>query len=418
MLISARLTHKISAGGIQSERAASPSHPQNVKLKPSSTVSIAVPTGGLLFLGAGASKPFGPPTMPEYPNLFRNFLEQREPSLLQVYDGLRDVLRAFPEGNDLEALYSILQDLKDPQKGILNPAVAYQLSAVKNLSVNEVIEVLGSSKLGQSAALLSLLEEFIHAACEIKDEAKLLRSYDQLLDGSTWSWSKKVPGGTMGIGGWGRTVTCRTNPPGWIPEVPIVTTNYDLAVERYLRYRQADVNDGFEKNPGGRVLLTPSVLRAETQSPAIKLIKLHGSIDWRKTADGEVILGEGRIGTVTRRWESIIGDAIVFPTRNKSTANRPFFELLSIFADFLREKQFWLVIGYSFRDENLRRLFLDTLGEERYLVVMSPHASRMVDTLRNEATPPTSREHIVPVDAEFGDPDGMKRLRDRLREGL
>jgi len=357
--------------------------------------------------------------MPEYPNLFRTFLEEEEPSLLQTYEGLRDVLKAFPEGNDLEALYSILQDLKDPQKGILNPAVAYQLSTAKNLIVSEVLEILGNSKPGESGPLLTLLEKFIHTACEIKDEPSLLRSYDELLGAGTWSWSWKQPGGgAVGTAAWERTVNCRTNPPGWIPEIPIVTTNYDLAVERYLRYRQADINDGFEKNPGGRVLLTPSVLRSETQSPAIKLVKLHGSIDWKMTADGEVMLAEGPVGTVTRRWERISGDAMVFPTRNKSAANRPFFELLSIFADLLREKQFWLVIGYSFRDENLRRLFLDTLGEQRYMVLMSPHASRKVDELRNEAAPPTSREHIVAIDAEFGNPEGMTKLRARIREGL
>jgi hypothetical protein len=189
-------------------------------------------------------------------------------------------------------------------------------------------------------------------------------------------------------------------------------------VERYLRHREADVNDGFEKNPGGRVLLTPSALRAESQSPAIKLVKLHGSIDWKKTADGEVMLAEGPVGTVTRRWERITGDAMVFPTRNKSASSRPFFELLSIFADMLRETQFWLVIGYSFRDESLRRLFLDTLGEQRYLVLMSPHASKLVDELRNEAQPPTSSDHIVAVDAEFGNADGMAKLRKRIHEGL
>src|SRR5207245_6814734 len=143
-------------------------------------------------------------------------------------------------------------------------------------------------------------------------------------------------------------------PQRYVPEIPVVTTNYDLAVERYLNYRQADFVDGFQRGPGGRYLLNPSVLRQQTETPSIKLVKLHGSIDWKRTADGSVVLGEGRAGTVTRRWERISGEAMVFPTRNKSALNRPFFELLSIFADFLRETEFWLVVGYSFRDEVLR----------------------------------------------------------------
>lgn len=370
-------------------------------------------------MGAGASKPFGPPTMPEYPDLFRGFLESRKPSLLETYESLRVVLGAFPQENDLEALYSILQDLNTPRMSILNPAVAYQLSVAKKASVSEMVEILGRSKLDHSADLLASLEEFIHSSSEITDEANLFRSYGELLDYGTWSWSRKQPGGgTIGTGAWHRTVDCRANPPGSIPEIPIVTTNYDLSAERYLRYRQADVNYGFEQNPGGRVLLTPSVLRGETQSAAIKLVKLHGSIDWKWTDDGEVMMAEGPVGTVTRRWETISGDAMVFPTRNKPASRRPFFDLLSIFADLLREKQFWLVIGYSFRDENLRRLFLDTLGGQRYMVVMSPRASDTVNSLRNEASPPTDAEHIVPVDAKFGTPEGMKKLRDRIHEGL
>src|SRR2546426_10839030 len=119
-----------------------------------------MPQAGLLFLGAGASKPFGPPTMPEYPDLFRGFLESRKPSLLETYESLRVVLGAFPQENDLEALYSILQDLNTPRMSILNPAVAYQLSVAKKASVNEMVEIISRSKLVTSTDRLSRHGEF------------------------------------------------------------------------------------------------------------------------------------------------------------------------------------------------------------------------------------------------------------------
>jgi hypothetical protein len=377
-----------------------------------------MPEGALLFLGAGASKLFGPPTMPEYPDLFRSFLETRNSHLVQVYDALRGVLKFFPEGNDLEALYSILQDLRTPHDNILNPAIAYQLSIARSLPPEDFVDILGSSALGEATDLLALLDEFILKSCEIKDEKTLLTSFGELFQVLGGTWWRKHDGGKSSTNAYHRTVTCRSNPPGWLPEIPVVTTNYDLAVERFLRYRQAEVVDGFLRGPGRRLLLYPGVLRQTPATPSIKLIKLHGSIDWKRTDDGSVTQSEERAGAMTRGWERISGEAMVFPTRNKASFSWPFFDLMSVFSDLLFETEFWLVIGYSFRDEVLRRRFLDALGEQRFIILLGPHASDLATKLRKEVTPATPPDHILAIEANFGTPAAMSLLEGLISEGI
>ena len=109
---------------------------------------------------------------------------------------------------------------------------------------------------------------------------------------------------------------------------------------------------------------------------------------------------------------------MVFPTRNKASFSWPFFDLMSVFSDLLDETQFWLVVGYSFRDEVLRRRFLDALGEQRFMILLGPHASDLATKLRREVTPLTPQDHILAINANFGTTEAMNLLQGLISEGL
>jgi hypothetical protein len=127
-------------------------------------------------------------------------------------------------------------------------------------------------------------------------------------------------------------------------------------------------------------------------SKGIRLLKLHGSVNWnwqaaprfdhslsmeRKVLEtpspnaGE----EDLIGTAARRHEL----AVLFGGRNKLTAEGPFLDLLMRFRDDLFAKNSLVVIGYSFRDPHVNHYILRWLNASRYrrmCIVDAPRVSK------------------------------------------
>ena len=87
----------------------------------------------------------------------------------------------------------------------------------------------------------------------------------------------------------------------------------------------------------------------------MRLLKLHGSIDWCwKELPGE--RGEMPMLTVVQSFEPESerrAPALVFGARNKLKPNGPFLSLLSEFEDQLRASERLIVVGYSFRDDHI-----------------------------------------------------------------
>ena len=79
----------------------------------------------MIFLGAGASKPFGIPTLEEFSQDVIKQLEMMGHN--DVIERIQDSLREFDIQLDFESLYSVLEGLTDPEKSVKSagPLVAY-----------------------------------------------------------------------------------------------------------------------------------------------------------------------------------------------------------------------------------------------------------------------------------------------------
>ncbi len=371
----------------------------------------------MLFLGAGASKPFGLPTMKQYVNGFRRFIVSRDPSLEQAYDELVEILGFFPDGDDLEALYTMLQELQYPTRTLLNPASVYLLSNFGTQDIEEVFQIFAKSHYGRLAPLVALLEEYILKSCTIRDQDVLVETFSALYEVISKTWWFKSNGGKSGVSFYQDSVRAGTGLRTFFPAFPTVTTNYDLAVEIYLAQRKVEFEDGFRRGAGGVLSFDPSTLRRLTPG-SVSLLKLHGSIDWKRTDDGRIIKSLDRPGSKTVTLEKISGEAMVFPTSDKADLKWPFLDLTSAFLDVLRGTRLWLVIGYSFRDQILRRMFLENLTEQTRLILLSPRASTLVGELSEEIPSNLPSEVIAPVDAKFGTSEAMNQLAGLLEDGL
>lgn len=151
--------------------------------------------------------------------------------------------------------------------------------------------------------------------------------------------------------------------------VTIATLNYDLSIEQIATAREIRLTTGIE-----RWLETG---RWEWPSDGVRLLKLHGSINWMWD------LADHVDGHLPRETMCVIGDSpieggrpgVVFGQRGKLRAQGPFLGLLSELEKMMSDAQRLIVIGYSFRDDHVNELIQRWTYEDiqRSILVVDPN---------------------------------------------
>ncbi len=146
-------------------------------------------------------------------------------------------------------------------------------------------------------------------------------------------------------------------------QLDVFTTNYDLCLENLCSKYNKKYVDGFD----GEKWAPFSVYSREDHSLAI--YKLHGSINWARNEKGRYIklnaISENIRDPITR--EEFI-PLIMYPGK-KLSYNEPVFDLLQLLRIKLRETKYCIVIGYSFKDEHLSRLFKYASEDNKEMVL-------------------------------------------------
>ncbi len=139
-----------------------------------------------------------------------------------------------------------------------------------------------------------------------------------------------------------------------VKPIEIFTTNYDLLVEEALEAQRVPYFDGF---PGG---VSPSfdasaVEDNDLPSHWVRLWKLHGSVNWRQTAEGRVVRG-GSLEQGTRY--------VIYPSHLKYDESRkmPYLAMLDRLKGFLKQPDAVLITcGYSFGDQHINDVIVQQL---------------------------------------------------------
>lgn len=177
------------------------------------------------------------------------------------------------------------------------------------------------------------------------------------------------------------------------------TTNYDLAIEWAAESVGLKITNGFDGlhrrgfsphnfDLGYRNTLARGEARFGTYS--IYLAKLHGSLSWRTTSDGNA--EECSTGLLWPEIESFLDgrthqgpSQLVYPSAAKylQTVGFVLGELFRRFTEFLSRPQSSLITsGYSFSDEHLNRILLTALQNPTLqLVVYIPEVTRTGNAL-------------------------------------
>lgn len=172
------------------------------------------------------------------------------------------------------------------------------------------------------------------------------------------------------------------------PRTKLFTTNYDLAFEYAARLQRFVVIDGFSHAAPpvyDRSHFGLDIVRRDNAKDApdyldsvVHLFKLHGSIDWRRTAT-EIIRARGTEGK----------PVLIYPRDSKyqEAFEPPYLDMMSAFQTALREPDTTLLVaGFSFNDSHLAQPVLAALESNMSfrLVVCDPV---FVDEVLIEADP-------------------------------
>jgi SIR2-like protein len=146
------------------------------------------------------------------------------------------------------------------------------------------------------------------------------------------------------------------SPLVWAAQQPggltVATLNYDLSIEQLAAERGVSVSTGIESWSGDRPW--------EWGDASIRLLKLHGSIDW-SWQQAESIRGHITYQTVQRTPDADTSTdmrppVVVFGQRGKMRAAGPFLSLVTEFERQLASARRLLVVGYSFRDDHVNEI--------------------------------------------------------------
>ncbi|AZR73052.1 hypothetical protein BBF96_06355 [Anoxybacter fermentans] len=277
-------------------------------------------------IGAGFSYPAGIPIMRDLVMDFPRILEGEEK---RIYQELKELIPDIEE--DFELLMELCHDLKDAPITLIN-RLAQRCFGEKFIDLEQLIK--GAKRLDYH------LKEYLRKKFRV--ERNKLKYLYPLAE-----WLKKT---------------------GAI--IDIFSLNYDLVIEILCKEFSLSYTDGFLVNWNPCLFKDPKF--------QVKLYKLHGSFIWYQSELGErikiPILGYRNNLRYLANDEMV--SMMVYPRREKK---EPFQELLKMFRERLLTLERLVVIGYSFRDQELRQFVEEGLRKNQSLrlELVSPHSMNL-----------------------------------------
>jgi hypothetical protein len=283
----------------------------------------------MCLLGAGVSIPAG---LPGITNLTEKFFKEfhndlhRNKVLI-----LRDIAKDYYNRDDLETFLSILHKLKNPRD--LN-------MFLKTYEVTEIIDEKD-------------LVEIIHSTQKfIRENLEDIKTIDYL------SHFRYLKGCT-----------------------DIFTLNYDSLFEIVWEKGNIPYTDGFSP------FWNPELF--ESNDFRYKLYKLHGSLHWFETSSGKLIkipikgLDTSKLKYIT---DESLSEILIYPTIQKDKGSLIYDSLNHIFFEFLNRYDLCIIIGYSFRDEDISNKIVESIkkNDRLWIVLVSPNSEETIDIIKKQ----------------------------------
>jgi hypothetical protein len=343
----------------------------------------------VLFLGAGASAPFGYPTTKKFVDGLRKELAESVEGVL-----LSNILK-IPEIEDIEQVLEVLKALYVFNKHPLKEYISTFTTTINlpNMSTNVFDQVKIAERLEDKirSDVFRQYEFSPQRSYKIKD------AYAPLID-----MLFKLRGDN---------------------ELPIFTTNYDRVIEGYCHSEGLICIDGFKRNPQTDEFEWNSkeFKRKPRRKRFVKLYKIHGSLNWRRRRDARFVRVSPEERTRgTQRYEK---NLVLFPTEKLTDEVErimlPEFEpyglLHILFRKILKESEVAVFIGFSFRDAYINDIIISEMHDKKVIIV-SPNASDIKEKIRrphgrfNDSIQISPMPKIIAIDGMFGTLDLTRQI--------
>jgi hypothetical protein len=336
-------------------------------MSPSESANKAV-----VFLGAGASVPFGiPDTMKIVENLEKD-LKCYSKRIHQI----RERVRQFGFLDDIEAVLSVADFWANPKDAILELGPSFaEATRLKPVAFK---------KSPREARMSHRIKDYIARKYFIADEQIIIKIEE--IHGQFF----------QSIGQTFNLPSC--DPPGRLacPAIDVFTTNYDNVIELYAKKNGVRVYDGYREQATGYYAFDPDYYA--TSLTSLRLYKLHGTVTYAKLKSGEI----ERLPLIPRTGSLVISGQkafpdLIYPGMHRYLAREPQLELLNLLKRSLLLSKVCIVVGYSFRDPNIGQVFADACRKNNSLKIylVSPRATRII----KEKT--LNPSQFVPVNKRF-----------------
>jgi len=162
-------------------------------------------------------------------------------------------------------------------------------------------------------------------------------------------------------------------------EIHVFTTNYDAAIEEYCGKMEYRCIDGFTLNEysNRRIWSGKYSYPPNEDQKNILLYKLHGSLTWKmhKQHGIEATKEEGK-----SRDLNYIENMLVYPTVSPKSGEEiePYKTIRDEFKKFMDVADVCIVIGFSFRDEHINAIFSEFFKRGKKILIISPSAEKNI----------------------------------------
>jgi len=334
----------------------------------------------LIFFGAGASKPFGIPTMQEMVNEFETKLEEHTDEF-RLYHKIKDELAKKNIGSqiDIESILSVIKGIaSDTKQANFDDYVFYYIRS--NCPGSNPDVGFSSGDVDLAKKLQRKLQEYVKDVCKIQMSREEMQA---AYKNSYLPLFKHIPSETKEkLGGVGLDIRWKA-----------YTTNYDDVFEKFWNGLKRPTDHFKRIGESDRYLFDNGDLGGKYTTFA----KLHGSLNWAKQEnDGSIVRNESD-GFELHETE---GSIMLFPIQHKDLYLHPWFTLFGDLKHGLSGSDMLYAIGYAFNDEFIRNAFVESLKSKssKRLTVINPDAeqirAKLPERIQNQIS-------ILPIN--FGD---------------
>jgi hypothetical protein len=358
----------------------------------------------MLFLGAGASRPFD---IDDLSGITLKVKDSASPTLKKTIEQLEEIFKEnknIPDNFklDIEVLLTLFDCLVNRKRMLneLGPFALLMHYFTENISEFKKLEISREEFHKFKGLVLSAITQTINGYHQDQQrKRRALQLYDEIYNISIRN-DHQFPNAM------GKAASSVFS--------FVATVNYDLVLEIYGRQTHVAgvpkffTSRGFKDKDGMQLLDIPGI-RGGDHNP--NYIKLHGSIDWWQNDSQQIM--SSLVGP-ENPFETLTERTIIYPIYEKHVTRDPFFTLYEYFRKTLFREDIVIVIGYSFRDLTINNAFSDWLASRpgsRLIVAARKRNHEMIRRI-------IENNKVEFIDGYFGENGFISNLENTLKNHL